>query len=220
MGGSGWSGGWSAAERKDPAGITVEDGMGGGIGAGGKPRIVAEIALQENIDGFFQGAVAFAQIAGEPDVELGAPVGFHENEAVEFGTHRFMRGDFAVGDQDAGGRDLDFLGNPAGWEIEDGLDNGVAAPESGERFSQAGEIVGVGMGAVTAVGRAAVTRQAEVVERQDAGIGQMVAKPAGEGAFSAAAGAADAEEKRVPGRRGFVFDPAEHTMEALQAVRV
>ena len=194
--------------------------MGGVSGTGGEAWIVAEIALQEHIKGFFQGAVALAQIAGQADVELSAPVSFHENQAVKGGTHRFMCGNFAVGQQYAGGGDPDFGGDPAGLQIEDGLDNGVAAAEILERLLQAGEIVGVGMGAVTAVGRAAVTRQAEVVERQDAGIGQMVAKPAGEGAFSAAAGATDAEEKRVPGRRGFVFDPAEHTMEALQAVRV
>ena len=179
-------------------------------GSGGEAWIVAEIALQEEVDGFFKGAMPFAHVAGEAGVELRAPVGFDEDEAVEGGAHVAMRGDFAIGEQDAGGGDADLRGGGSGDGVEDRLADGAARPEIAQDFPQAGQIVAVGMRAVAAMGGAAGARQAEVVEREDARAVQMVPQPAGEGGFAAAAGAADADDKRHRGGGGFAFQPGLH----------
>ena len=73
---------WKAANGKGAAGIALKKNMGGRGGADGKTGIIAKIALQKNIDGFFQGIAAYVHIAGEAGIELGSPVGFDQNEPV------------------------------------------------------------------------------------------------------------------------------------------
>jgi len=117
------------------AGGAVEEDMGGIAGACGESGIVAEVALQEDIDGFFEGAVPVPQIAGEAGVELGSPVGLDQNQAVEVGAEFLVRGDFAVGEQDPGGGNRDLPGGFSGDGVKDGLLDGASIAEIFQAFS-------------------------------------------------------------------------------------
>ncbi len=111
--------------------IAVEADVGGFGGAFGEAGVVAEVAVEEDVDGFFEGASAFAQVAGEAGVELSSPVGVDEDEDIEQAAEFGMGGEFAVGEKDAVGRKGDFAGDAAVFRVEDGLENGPAPAGGG-----------------------------------------------------------------------------------------
>lgn len=191
--------------------------MGGLAGTAGEAGPVAQIALQKQIDGFLQRAVGFAQIAGQAGSELGPPMGLHQYQAIKLDANGFMRGNLAIGKQQTAGRNTDIFPESAGDGIEDGLAEGAALSEIPEGLVQAAQIVGVGVRPEASVGRTLLARQPEVVERQDARSGQMVAEPAREGAFAATAGAANADNERANRGGGFVGQPGADLLEAAEA---
>lgn len=105
---------------EDPSGIAVEDPVRVVLGSGGKTREVPQIAFEEDLYGFFEGVGAFGDIAGEPGVELGAPVRFDEDEEIELRAQLLVGGDFAVADQATSGTDGFRLVGFARRRVENG----------------------------------------------------------------------------------------------------
>ncbi len=78
----------------------------------------------------------------------------------------------------------------------------------------AGKVVGIGVGAEAGVSGALISGKAEVVQGENFRFWQVVKQPAGEGAFAAAAGSADADEKRGDGERGLTQKTVPYLLKA------
>ena len=175
---------------------------GGVRGAGREFGIIAEIALEKNRYRFFGRIAVIANIAGEAGFELGAPVGFDEDERVEQRAEIGVGGDFAVAEEDGAG------GDGGRWTVfaGDGIVGGALERFSGsggpEAIFETGKIVPIGVRAEEIEGLALDARETEIVEREKLGAGNTMEEPMGEGGLSASSGPADAQDERSRSARG------------------
>ncbi len=109
------------------AGVAVEQHVGSLVGPSRELRIIPQIALQEQVDGLFQCAVALFQVTSQAGVQLSPPVCIYQDQPVQVGAELLVGCNLSVREQDGRGGHLDFPGGFAGNGIKDRLPDGAAS---------------------------------------------------------------------------------------------